>query len=107
MTRRQTDRIYQYAVHALLLQVFDILDFLFLRKMADQQNSLIPRRVEDAVDARQQLAHRNRIHARQDNAYELALLCLEALGKEVGLEPRFLNCLADFLLLFYTDIAVI
>ena len=75
--------------------------------MADEQDPLVASRIEDAVDARQQLADSHGIHARQDDTDELALLRLEPLGKEVRLEPRLLDGLTHSLLLLQADVAVI
>lgn len=107
MPVREPDGIHQDAVNALLLQVLYVLELFLDRKMADEQDALVASRVEDAVDARQQLANRHGIHARQDNADELALLCLEPLGKEVRLEPRLLDGFAHPLLFLQADVAVI
>ena len=104
---RESDRIHQDAVDALLLQVLYVLELFLDGKMADEQDALVASRVEDAIDSRQQLANRHGVHAWQDDADELALLRLEPLGEEVRLEPRFLDGLAHPLLLLQADVAVI
>ena len=102
---RESDGIHQDTVDALLLQVLYVLELFLNGKMADEQDALIACRVKDAVDARQQLTDRHGVHARQNDADELALLCLEPFGEEVRLEPRFLDGLAHPLLLLQADVA--
>ena len=89
------------------MQILYVLELFLDGKMADEQDPLVASRIEDAVDARQQLADGHGIHARQDDTDELALLRLEPLGKEVRLEPRLLDGLTHSLLLLQADVAVI
>ena len=83
MLGRDADGIDDDAVDPLPLQADDIGQLFFLFELAHQQQSLVARRLQHPVDAGEQFAHGYRIHARQHDADEFALLHLEPLRKEV------------------------
>ena len=91
MSGRDANGIDDDAIDALLGELHDILELLFLLQLAHEQDALIPRRLQDAPNAREQLADRDGIHARQHDADELAPLHLEPLREEI----RLIACLLD------------
>ena len=107
MLWRDAYRIHQNGIHALLLELLHVLQFLFAGQLTYQQNALIALWFQHPGNPRQEFPHGNGIHAGQHNANQFALAGFEPLGKKIRLKARLLNSLAHPHLFFYTDITVI